>query len=245
MPEIQVKNKLITLEELGTAINAKAGVTSVNNQTGAVSITPANIGAVAKSGDTMTGPLGVPSLDINDDWPTLDMRVLKNGSYVDNVMLQASPNGQLTFITYKNGVRSETYFLPTPTSDTAVGYDILTTKAPVEISHGGTGMTDAETFTQFTSNIGLDGRTRILRWGKVYIAHIAGWCNTTITADVTPILSLTDSNYAPSQEVRVVFATLGNESFIAYMNSSGNLCSTKNLEQNTWIYGEIMWFAGK
>lgn len=47
MPEIQVKDKLITLEELGTAINAKAGVTSVNNQTGAVSITPANIGAVS------------------------------------------------------------------------------------------------------------------------------------------------------------------------------------------------------
>jgi len=49
MPEIQTKDKLITLEELGAAINAKAGVTSVNSQTGAVSLTPANIGAVNTS----------------------------------------------------------------------------------------------------------------------------------------------------------------------------------------------------
>lgn len=49
MPEIQTKDKLITLEELGVALNGKAGVTSVNNQTGAVSITPANIGAAADS----------------------------------------------------------------------------------------------------------------------------------------------------------------------------------------------------
>ena len=40
-------------------IAAGAAVTSVNNQTGAVSITPANIGAVAKSGDTMTGVLAL------------------------------------------------------------------------------------------------------------------------------------------------------------------------------------------
>jgi hypothetical protein len=121
----------------------------------------------------------------------------------------------------------------------------VSTSAVIDISHGGTGMTDAETFTQYTSNIESDGRTRILRWGNIYIAHIAGYCGTTITAEVTPMLSLMDSNYAPSQTVYAVFATLSNEPFVAYIDSSGNLYSLKGLEQGTWIYGEIMWFAGK
>ena len=43
------------LDEIATG----AAVTSVNNETGAVSITPANIGAVTKSGDTMTGNLTI------------------------------------------------------------------------------------------------------------------------------------------------------------------------------------------
>ena len=49
MPEIQTKDKVITLEELGAVINAKAGVTSVNSQTGDVNLTPANIGAYTKA----------------------------------------------------------------------------------------------------------------------------------------------------------------------------------------------------
>ena len=61
MPEIQTKDKLITLEELGAAIDAKAGVTSVNNQTGAVSFTTADIGAVSASAviDIAHGGTGV------------------------------------------------------------------------------------------------------------------------------------------------------------------------------------------
>lgn len=52
--------KKITAQQLAAAVVTLANlVTSVNNQTGAVSITPANIGAVAKSGDTMTGTLYV------------------------------------------------------------------------------------------------------------------------------------------------------------------------------------------
>lgn len=121
----------------------------------------------------------------------------------------------------------------------------VSTSDVINIAHGGTGMTDAEIFTQYTTNLISDGRTRILRWGKIYIAHIAGYTSIPITENVTPILSLTDTNYAPNLEADTVFLTATNEPLLAYINPSGNLKSSKNLEQSTWIFGEIMWFVGK
>lgn len=45
---------------------SKGNVLSVNGETGAVTITPANIGAVNKSGDSMTGKLIVPQVDVSN-----------------------------------------------------------------------------------------------------------------------------------------------------------------------------------
>lgn len=76
---MQVKDKLITLEELGAAYN---------------NITPANIGAVAKSGDTMTGTLtalGLIAQSSNDTG--VISRCIQSGVTKGDVWLDSHPNG--------------------------------------------------------------------------------------------------------------------------------------------------------
>jgi hypothetical protein len=137
LPEIQVKDKLITLEELGTAINAKAGVTSVNSQTGAVSITPANIGAVAKTGDTMTGPLTVPQIySANAAYPAYSFANAQNTQVADIYY----DIGSKSFVfRYDSNGQEEHYALPASTG--SGGHYILTDKSPVLVTQGGTGAT--------------------------------------------------------------------------------------------------------
>jgi len=134
--------KKITAQQLAAAVVALANlVTSVNNQTGAVSITPANIGAVAKSGDTMTGPL---TLD-NTDRASRAIHFKINGSEVgwigiddsglnQNViqLVQINPNVAGAFGLYQ---------FPAADENSPGFYYILTTKSPVLVTQGGTGAT--------------------------------------------------------------------------------------------------------
>ena len=53
------------IDKWNESSNSGGAVESVNGQTGQVNITPANIGAVSKSGDTMTGQLNAPSIGGN------------------------------------------------------------------------------------------------------------------------------------------------------------------------------------
>ena len=114
------------------------GVTSVNGQTGDVSITPANIGAVDKSGDTMTGYLTVPKLIMSPTSTEEDLFVFiadknkgiffKSSTQTLDVIYSLYSNGQLIFREYKPGSGNyEDYVLPEP-DGTYAWYSILSTK---------------------------------------------------------------------------------------------------------------------
>ena len=102
MPEIQTKDKFITLEELGVAINAKAGVTSVNSQTGAVSITPENIGAMSTA--RILAQSAVFSIPTPGNSITINMAGITASHILTHWNFSASPENappaNLTWTTY-------------------------------------------------------------------------------------------------------------------------------------------------
>lgn len=177
-------DKLVTLEDLKAAfddVDSRTGVTGVKGNSestyrqGDVNITPANIGAVNKAGDTMTGPLNITG------YLTATGEVKGKGRiHVDNV----SSTYNYGFVQYDDTVRNvpeavaiigycdsrylqfrernpstayyENYNLPVPTADTEnKTYSILTTKNTVGVPQGGTGGTTPE---EARTNIGAVSR---------------------------------------------------------------------------------------
>ena len=101
-------------------------------------IIPADIGAVAKAGDTMTGNLIITG----ENYPSL---VLKNNSNNDQVQVVGDlTQNRLEIVQkHKNDNYTDYFFFPdtssSPASDNA--YTMLTTKFPVLVTQGGTGAT--------------------------------------------------------------------------------------------------------
>lgn len=124
---------------LATVTGVK-GDTEQNYRHGDVNLTPANIGAVAKSGDTMTGALTVSQIySTNAAYPAYVFANTQNAQVADiyydidskNFVFRYTPDGQ-----------EEHYALPVSTG--SGGHYILTDKSPVLVTQGGTGATTAE-----------------------------------------------------------------------------------------------------
>lgn len=123
----------------GTLSVAKGGTGATDAATAC-----ANLGAVKKSGDTMTGTLyrqstaGAIGLAIG------------TASKPENVSIISVGDGtefnRFSFRQYGTNGNRENFNLPNTTTPAQnVNYDILTTKSPVTIAQGGTGATDAAT----------------------------------------------------------------------------------------------------
>lgn len=138
--------KKITAQQLAAAVVALANlVTSVNSQTGAVSVTPANIGAVAKTGDTMTGGLTI-SLGAGDGQERI---IFSSPGVAGQAHLVVNTTGTQQRMTFRqftpDGTSYEEYALPNTADYTGgpVLRNILTDKSPVTVPQGGTGATTA------------------------------------------------------------------------------------------------------
>jgi len=112
-------------------------------------ITPADIGAVDKNGDTMTGNLTVPGFTVfaGHNWPTVVLT--NNANLLPRIELSSNfENKQFYFINRHDPTNEnnyEVFDLPNATTSGSNWYSILTTKAPVAVHQGGTGATDAAT----------------------------------------------------------------------------------------------------
>lgn len=154
-------------------IAAGAAVTSVNNQTGAVSVTPANINAVDKFGDTMVGPL-----TLNSDY---------EGARAIHFYVNETETGWLTTKDQTNAMQfvqqnpnvagAYSHFeLPAPNDNPYGFYDILTTKSPVLVTQGGTGATtpaQARANLEITpANIGAVAKTGDTMTGPLTLNNV-------------------------------------------------------------------------
>lgn len=126
--------------------------------------TPAEIGAVSKTGDTMTGNLTASSLSIKSDgWAMLrfyNTEGAETGGFYSNQDAR-----QLNFFSKDKSGYNDYFKLPYPSGLTADGYyDILTSKNPVTIAQGGTGATTAQ-----------DAAHSLIRGNAIAPANIEFW----------------------------------------------------------------------
>ena len=126
--------------------NATPGVSGVlpigNGGTGAANAEGAcaNIGAVKKSGDTMTGALAAPAFQVkgtNDGWDGIDILRSSDGEYRGGVTSMGAQNNLVLRERSTNG-GTEYYKLPIPSASEDVWFNILTDKSPVTVEQGGT-----------------------------------------------------------------------------------------------------------
>lgn len=133
-----------------------------NGGTGATSAADAraNLGAVNKAGDTMTGRLILPTLRMNPDsnFPTLE--IYSGGSLI--ATLNWNKNTRRTqIVNYSpNTDYREIFASPAADSDLAEDqyYELLTSKIPVTVAQGGTG---ASTAAGARENLGVSGALKL------------------------------------------------------------------------------------
>lgn len=125
-------------------------VESINGLTGKnITLDVGTMGAVLKTGDTMSGALITPATYAKGDYPSHNYM---NADGTPIVLMQVDANNNRLGIHQKRGGASvwdsnEAYMLPVPNLDqtATVAYDILTSKNPVTVAQGGTGASDAAT----------------------------------------------------------------------------------------------------
>lgn len=140
--------------------------------------TPADIGAVKKSGDTMTGQLVAPNVKVKGagGWPEFTLE-MENSGVVGG--LTSTSEGRMEFYTRKpGGTYSEWYMMPSNADDLTANkwYSILTSKSPVTIAQGGTGATDAATARTNLGAVSKSGDTMTGTYTTTGVIS-AGWSN--------------------------------------------------------------------
>ena len=149
--EQDATHRILTSKEPVTVPQGGTNATTAAQARANLEITPANIGAVAKTGDTMTGTLTI-------DRETGDPNVIfKTAGQTITTIASDDANGHFyTRVRHKNNPEhAETYYLPlasTTDTSTNINYHFLTDKDYVTIEQGGTG---AGTVPAARNNLGL------------------------------------------------------------------------------------------
>lgn len=182
--------------------NGGTGATSAANARAALGITPANIGAatsghthtaeaigaVKKSGDTMTGSLSATRFGICalNDYPTFGL--MRNSDTEEHAFMQTGTNGAFGFYSYnadmdgKSARYREGFSLPGANSGLTANktYAILTSKNPVTVAQGGTGATTAAGACESIGAVKKSGDTMT---GTLYSRNAYAMC---IGTDAVP-----------------------------------------------------------
>ena len=134
-------------------LTSKTPVTIAQGGTNATTAADAltNLGAVAKSGDTMTGALLIQQAN---NYPTIGM-LRADGTRGVWIQPSLTSDARLGVLQYNTGgTYYERYLFPTLSSNLTANMDyaLLTSKSPVTVAQGGTNATDAATAR---TNLGL------------------------------------------------------------------------------------------
>lgn len=213
--------------DIAWPVNLQKGLTAALpvdfGGTGAISKEGAceSIGAVKKSGDTMTGTLYAPFCRIyKSDWPALSFgpnKSTETGSIYQAISSHRVGISQIA----ENSSYAENYLFPTPNTQTeAKWYSVLTSKNAVTIPQGGTGATKA---ADARVNLGTDDAANITK-GKLAAARLPlATGHTTINSNTAKTITH-NLNRVPK-----IIATYSKEG----ENVSGDWGSIKIYDKNT------------
>ena len=135
------KTKMDCVDGLEETLGGKAPKSHTEDKNNPHGVTASQVGAVAKSGDTMTGMLTLPKLVVdNSDWA--QQIPFWNGSKEVGGIYRQNDNGLFVlYFRHPNAAAQEYYCMPLPNASLSDNkwYDILTSKKPVTLAQGGTG----------------------------------------------------------------------------------------------------------
>lgn len=104
-----------------------------------------NLGAVSKSGDTMTGALSAPQFTVDKAAGSYTLMMFNSNGELAGYLMQNPNDNTLSFKALTtDGSNIENYIFPTPDGESGEQYYwILTTKNAVAVAQGGTGANNA------------------------------------------------------------------------------------------------------
>lgn len=123
------------LDRLGAGSNGIVDIPHGGTGATAPADACANIGAVKKTGDTMTGNL---TIQASQDPAILYCRA--DGT-LRGYTLISNDNRYIVIQKHLNDDNLDLYYFPDADSGSSAGYDVLTSRSPVTIAQGGTGAT--------------------------------------------------------------------------------------------------------
>lgn len=208
----------LTADKTYSILTTKSAVTVAQGGTGAATAAAAreNLHTIYRGGDTMTGPLGVPKIIVNNDnWNGINWQTEGNNTFT---ILTNPENGRVNFNTRPLGTTTDTgydrYLFPEPTNhpNTDNWYRILTTKDAVAIAEGGTGATTAKA-----------ARTNLELPTMEFGTSESVTVNAGTTADVT--INFTANKFSATPKVIATVAT-GYKCSCAVINTNTNSTKT-------------------
>lgn len=206
-----------------------------------------NIGAVSKAGDTMTGALVVPNMAVmSDQWPFYRM-LDDNGAEIGHIRGdEEAHNIAFREPTPGTDFAYEDYFLPTPTIQSgSTYYNILTTKSPVAVSQGGTGVTGKSgTGTDLTAaeNINIRGNSVVRKWGPFGVLALFFDTTDQIIAYDGVILTAAPG-YRPDSEYNGFVCDSSGKGYPVYFSTDGTLRSRVALPAGEYYCCNIAFFT--
>lgn len=168
----------LQLTGLGDPVTIPHGGTNATTAAGACE----NIGAVKKTGDTMTGSLTAHGFLVKAETYQFYDMVDENGTATGHMRAEkdGNSNNRIVFRANSASANIEDFRLPVADGNANVGYEILTSKTLVTVAQGGTGVNGVEE-SQISINpdlaaLGLNvslrdnitAAAKIRRWGKLY-----------------------------------------------------------------------------